>query len=103
MHHNWDSLRFLDLHVYFPHQIREVFFHHFFQIDFQFLLFLFSFWHPYDVNLGSVEAMPEAAYTILIFFNSCFFLFFCMVVFCFFMFRIIDLFLGFLHSTVVSP
>ena len=33
----WAFLFFLNLHVYFLHQIREVFFHYFFQIDFQFL------------------------------------------------------------------
>ena len=32
-----ETLSFLDLHVYFLHQIREAFFHFFFQIDFQFL------------------------------------------------------------------
>ena len=32
----WDSLCFLDLHVHFLYQIREVFFHYFLQIGFQF-------------------------------------------------------------------
>ena len=36
IHLVWDSLCFLDLHVYFLHQIRAVFFHYF-SIDFQFL------------------------------------------------------------------
>ena len=30
IHLVWDSLCFLDLHVYFLHQIREIFFHYFF-------------------------------------------------------------------------
>ena len=38
----WDSLCFLDLYVYFFHQIREVFFHYFFKYISNFLLFLFS-------------------------------------------------------------
>ena len=39
IHLIWVSLCFLDLHVYFVHQIREVFFHFFFQIDLQYLVF----------------------------------------------------------------
>ena len=35
IHLVWDSLCFLDLHVYFLHQMREVFFHYFFKIHFQ--------------------------------------------------------------------
>ena len=31
------------------------------------MLFIFSFWHTYDVNVGLLEVVPEAAYTILIF------------------------------------
>ena len=42
----WESLCFLDLHVYFLYQIREVFFHYFFKKVCNFLLLLFSFWHP---------------------------------------------------------
>ena len=37
IHLVWDSLCFLDLYVYFLHHIREIFFHYFFQISFQFL------------------------------------------------------------------
>ena len=62
------TLCFLDLYVYFLHQIREVFCH-FFQIGFQFLVHsLFSFWHPHDVNVSMLEVVPEAPYTIFIFF-----------------------------------
>ena len=68
------SLCFLDLHVYFLHQIREVFFHYFFKQISSFLLFLFSFCHPYDVNVGPLEVVSEAVYTILIFLNSFFLL-----------------------------
>ena len=58
----------------FLHQITEIFFHYFFQIS-NFLLFLFSFWHPYEVNVGMLEVVPDAAYTILIFMDYFFFLF----------------------------
>ena len=63
---------FLDLHVYFLHQIREVLFHDFFKSISSFLLFLFSFWHPYDANVGPLEVVPEAAYTILFVLDSFF-------------------------------
>ena len=61
------TLCFLDLHVYFLHQIRKVFFHYFFKQISKFLVF-FSFWHPYDLNVGPLEVVPEAVYTLLIFF-----------------------------------
>ena len=94
------TLCFLDLHVYFLHQIREVLFHYFFKYVFNFLFFFFL-WHLYDENVGMPEA-PEAAYTILIFFMDSFFFLFWLDVFCFLMFQIIDLILSFIHSTVVS-
>ena len=61
------TLYFLDLHVYFLHQIREVFFHYFFLIDFQFLAFSLLLLAPYGMNVGPLEVAPEAVYTILIF------------------------------------
>ena len=42
----FETLCFLDLHVCFLHQIRKVSFHYFFIHIFNFLPFLFSFWHP---------------------------------------------------------
>ena len=81
MHHNWDSLRFLDLHAYFLHQIREVFFHYFFRYISNFLFFLFSCWRPYETNVGHLKVVPEAVYTILVFLDSFFFFLFCMVPF----------------------
>ena len=95
------TLCFLDWYVYFLCQIREGFFHYFFKQISSFLLFLFFFWHLYDVNVGPLEVVPKAAYTIHIFLDS-FFLLFRLVVFCFLMFQIIDLILGFIHSTFVS-
>ena len=47
----------------------------FVQISFQFLALLFSFWHPYDLNVGTFEVVPEDIYAIIIlkkfFFSSC--------------------------------
>ena len=63
----WDSLYFLDFHIYFLYQIREVFFHSVFKSISNFLLFLFSFWHPYNVNVGLLEVVPEDPNTILVF------------------------------------
>ena len=51
------------------------FFHYFSKQISNFLLFLF-FWHPYDANVGMLEVVPEAAYTILIFLESFSFLLF---------------------------
>ena len=59
------TLGFLDLYVYFLHQIREVFFHYFSQYVFNFLLFLFS-WHPYDSDVGEFGNVLEVSYTILV-------------------------------------
>ena len=61
------TLHFLDLDVYFLHQIKEVFFHYFFLIDFQFLAFSLLLLAPYGMNVGPLEVAPEAVYTILIF------------------------------------
>ena len=49
------SMSILDCHVYFLHQIREVFLHYFFQISYQFLSLPFSFWHPYDSDVGVLK------------------------------------------------
>ena len=68
----WDSLCFLDLHSYFLHHIKEVFFHYFFKQISNFLLFLF-FRHPYDANVVFLKVVPQASYTILIFLDSLFF------------------------------
>ena len=38
-----------------------------FQIIFNFLLFLFPFWHPYHLDVGTFGDVPEGPYTILIF------------------------------------
>ena len=73
----------------------------FFKLISNFLLFLF-FWHPYDVNVGVLEVVPHVADTILGFFGLFFLLGVLIGCFCFPMFQIIDLILGFIHSTVVS-
>ena len=54
---------FLDLYVYFLHQIREVFFHYFFKEVFNFLFFLLSLWHPYDLGVGTFRDVLECSYT----------------------------------------
>ena len=45
----------------------EVFFHYFSKEFSKFLLFLFSFWHPYDANVGPLQVVKQAASTALIF------------------------------------
>ena len=56
----WDSLSFLDfLEVYLLCQIGEVLLHYFFKEVFNFLVFLFSFWHPYDSDVGTFKVVLE--------------------------------------------
>ena len=96
------SVSFLDfLEVYFLCQIGEVF-HYFFKQVFNFLLFLFSFWHPYDSDVGMFKVVPEVPLPLLIFLNSRFFILFWLNVYFFLFFQIIDLSPGFLPFTVGS-
>ena len=60
-------LLFLDFYVYFLHQVREISCHYFFKYVFNFLLSLFSFWLPYDVNIGMLKVVLEAPSIIFIF------------------------------------
>ena len=66
------------------------------------MVFLFSFWHPYDLYVGMFKVVPEAPKTLLIFCNSCFFILFCLNVYFFLLFQIVDLSPGFLPFTVGS-
>ena len=67
----WDSLGFLDfLEVYFLHQIGEVFFHYLFKYIFSFLLLLFSFWHPYNLDIGKFQVVPEVRKSLFTSLNS---------------------------------
>ena len=61
-----------------------------------FLLFLFS-WHSYDTNVGILEVVPEAPYTILGLGGSFFFLLFCL----FFASLCSKSFIGFLVSSTL--
>ena len=38
---------------------------------FNFLLFLFSFWHPYDSDVRMFKVVPEVPKLLLTFSNSC--------------------------------
>ena len=92
------TLCFLDLHVYFLHQIKEVFFHYFFQISFQFLalsLLLLAplWWECRDSWIWSRGCL---------YYPHVFGFFFLVVVliggFSFLMFQIFDLTLSFIYS-----
>ena len=96
------TLCFLDLYLYFLHQIREVFFHYFFPISFQFLalsLLLLAF---YDSDVAMFGDVPEKPYTIPVFFSSFFFLLFWLKAYFSLTFQIIDLNPGFIPSTIGS-
>ena len=85
-------------------RIGEALFHYFFKYVFNFLLFIFfSFWHPYDSDVGTFKVVPEVPKPLLIFLNSCFSILFWLKAFFFFLFQIIDLGPGFLPFTVGSP
>ena len=62
VHLVWDCVCFLDLWVFFPHQIKEIFSHYSFKQVLKPLLFLFSFWYPYDSNVvtQNVPKVPQA-------------------------------------------
>ena len=70
------TLCFLDLYVYFIHQVKDVFFHYFKKYFSNFLLSVFSLQLPNDANVGMLEVVPEAPYTVLIFLDYFFFLLF---------------------------
>ena len=67
-----------------------------FQISFNFLPSLLSFHHLPDVNIGTLEVVPQTPYTVFIFFGFCFLLF-RIGIFWFLILQIADLIL---YSTV---
>ena len=62
----WDSLCFLDLGDFFSPQIREIFHHCFFKQVFYPLLFFFSFWYPYYVDIISFHVVLHFPYYLFI-------------------------------------
>ena len=78
IHPLWDSLCFLDLSECFLSHVREVLGYNIFKYFYRFFLFLFSFWDPYNMNVGALNIVPEVSETVLIFF-SFFFSLFCSV------------------------
>ena len=98
----WDSLSFLDMYVYFLHEIEDFFFI-IFQINFQILLFLISFWHPCDLDVGTFKLVPKFPKPQKNFFlNFYFLILFQLHVSFFLLFQILDLSPDFLPFTVVS-
>ena len=72
----------------------------FVQISFQFLAVVFSFWNPYNSDIGMFQVVPEVPKSHFTFLNSCFFILFWLDVYFFLLFQIIALFPGFLPVTV---
>ena len=62
----------------------------------------FSFWRPYDSDVGMFQVVPEFPKPLLIFLNSCFFILFWLDVSFFLLFQIIDMSPEFLPFTVAS-
>ena len=73
----------------------------FFQIKFQFLV-LFSFWYPYNSDVGTFKDVLEVPKPLLIFLKSYFFIVFWLNVYFFHLLQIVDLSPGFLPFTVGS-
>ena len=57
----WDSLNFLDLGGYFFSHVREVFDYNLFKYFLGSFLSLFSFWDPYNVNVGAFNVVLEVS------------------------------------------
>ena len=77
------TLCFLNLHVYFLHQIREVFLSLFFQINFQFLALSLLLLAPLWCKCSTSWSCPRGCLYCSQFLDSFFFLLYCVVVLCF--------------------
>jgi len=77
----WDSVCFLDLVDYFLSYFREISSLKLISssIFLRSFLSLFSFWGPYNANVGAFNVIPEVSYVIFIF---CLFPFFFYILFC---------------------
>ena len=64
------------------------------------MLFLFSFWHPCDSDVGMFKVVPEVPKPLLIFLNSCFFILFWLNVYFFLLVQTVDLSPSFLPFAV---
>ena len=96
----WDSLGFQDcLEVYFFCLIGEVFVHYLFKYIFNILLLFFSFWHPYNSDIGTFQVVPEIPQPLFIFLDSCFFILIQLDVYFFLLFQIVALSPGFIPVT----
>ena len=62
----WESLRFLDLGGYFLFHVREVCNYNLFKYFLGSFLSLFSFWDPYNANVGVFNVVPEVSYAVFI-------------------------------------
>ena len=54
-----DSLYFLELHVCFLSQVKDVFRYYVIKYVLSHFLFLFSFWDPYHANISIFDAVSE--------------------------------------------
>ena len=60
------------------------------------MLLFFSFWHPYDLDIGTFQVVPEVCKSLFTFSNSCVFILIWMDVYFFLLFQIVVLSPGFL-------
>ena len=71
-----ESQCFLDLGGYFLSHVKEVFVCNLFKYFLGSFLSLFSFWDPYNANVGAFNVVPEVSKAVLISFHSFFFILF---------------------------
>ena len=72
---SWDSLCFLDLVDYFLSRVQEFFSYYFFKYFLRFFLSLFSFWGPYNENVGAFYIVLDISEAVFISFHP----FFCIL------------------------
>ena len=58
---SWESLCFLALVDYFLSHVREIFSYYLFKYFLRSFLSLFSFWGPYNVNVGTFNVDSEVS------------------------------------------
>ena len=73
----YGTLSFLDLGNCFLSHVMEVFRYYVFKYFLRLFPSLFSFWDPYNVNIGVFDFVPVVSKTVLVSFHSFFFLLFC--------------------------
>ena len=98
----WDFLCFLDLVDYILFHVREFFRYYLFRYFLRSFLSLFSFWDPYNVNVGVFNVVSEILVCLHFIFNSFIYILFCDSDFQQFVLQVIYLFFYLSYSAIGS-